>query len=129
MQQVRLVDENGGQLGVKPINEALEYAHGKDLDLVEVAAQAAAALGRPSIPSSAAAPAGMISPAWGNESVAATGEGSKLGSGSARPDGSLLRRGNPPSSFLPPAAASRSLPALAGGRGNRSGGEDLRRYG
>ena len=38
--QVRLVDENGGQLGVKPIKEALEYAHGKDLDLVEVAAQA-----------------------------------------------------------------------------------------
>ena len=40
MQQVRLVDENGGQLGVKPIKEALDYAHGKDLDLVEVAAQA-----------------------------------------------------------------------------------------
>jgi translation initiation factor IF-3 len=38
--QVRLVDENGGQLGVKPIQEALDYAHGKDLDLVEVAAQA-----------------------------------------------------------------------------------------
>jgi translation initiation factor IF-3 len=38
--QVRLVDENGGQLGVKPLQEALEYAHGKDLDLVEVAAQA-----------------------------------------------------------------------------------------
>jgi len=37
---VRLVDENGGQLGVKPIKEALEYAHDKDLDLVEVAAQA-----------------------------------------------------------------------------------------
>jgi translation initiation factor IF-3 len=34
------VDENGGQLGVKPIKEALDYAHGKDLDLVEVAAQA-----------------------------------------------------------------------------------------
>jgi translation initiation factor IF-3 len=40
VQQVRLVDENGGQLGVKPIKDALEYAHGKDLDLVEVAAQA-----------------------------------------------------------------------------------------
>jgi len=40
VQQVRLVDENGGQLGVKPIQEALDYAHGKDLDLVEVAAQA-----------------------------------------------------------------------------------------
>ena len=38
--QVRLVDENGGQLGVKPLQEALDYAHGKDLDLVEVAAQA-----------------------------------------------------------------------------------------
>jgi translation initiation factor IF-3 len=38
--QVRLVDENGGQLGVKPIQEALDYAHGRDLDLVEVAAQA-----------------------------------------------------------------------------------------
>ena len=38
--QVRLVDENGGQLGVKPIKEALDYAHGKDLDLVEVAAAA-----------------------------------------------------------------------------------------
>jgi translation initiation factor IF-3 len=38
--QVRLVGEDGGQLGVKPIAEALEYAHGKDLDLVEVAAQA-----------------------------------------------------------------------------------------
>ena len=37
---MRLVDEDGGQLGVKPIAEALEYAHGKDLDLVEVAAQA-----------------------------------------------------------------------------------------
>jgi len=34
------VDEKGGQLGVKPIKEALEYAHEKDLDLVEVAAQA-----------------------------------------------------------------------------------------
>jgi len=37
---VRLVDEKGGQLGVKPIKEALDYAHSKDLDLVEVAAQA-----------------------------------------------------------------------------------------
>jgi translation initiation factor IF-3 len=39
-QQVRLVDENGEQLGVKTTAEALEYALGKDLDLVEVAAQA-----------------------------------------------------------------------------------------
>jgi translation initiation factor IF-3 len=38
--QVRLVGEDGSQLGVKPIKDALEYAHGKDLDLVEVAAQA-----------------------------------------------------------------------------------------
>ena len=38
--QVRLVGEDGGQLGVKPIGEALEYAYGKNLDLVEVAAQA-----------------------------------------------------------------------------------------
>ena len=37
---MRLVDENGEQMGVKPTAEALEYAHGKDLDLVEVAAQA-----------------------------------------------------------------------------------------
>ena len=44
--QVRLVDENGGQLGVKPIKEALDYAHGKDLDLVEVAAQAAPPVAR-----------------------------------------------------------------------------------
>jgi translation initiation factor IF-3 len=38
--QVRLVDENGAQMGVKPVAEALEYAYGKNLDLVEVAAQA-----------------------------------------------------------------------------------------
>ena len=38
--QVRLIDEDGTQLGIKPTREALEYAHSKDLDLVEVAAQA-----------------------------------------------------------------------------------------
>jgi translation initiation factor IF-3 len=38
--QVRLVDENGAQMGVKPVAEALDYAYGKNLDLVEVAAQA-----------------------------------------------------------------------------------------
>ena len=38
--QVRLVDEDGTQIGVKPTNEAREYAYGKNLDLVEVAAQA-----------------------------------------------------------------------------------------
>ena len=37
---MRLVDEKGAQLGVKPIAEALDYAFGKNLDLVEVAAQA-----------------------------------------------------------------------------------------
>jgi translation initiation factor IF-3 len=38
--QVRLIGENGEQLGIKPIREALEYAFSKNLDLVEVAAQA-----------------------------------------------------------------------------------------
>jgi len=37
---VRLVDENGEQLGIKTKDDALAYALGKDLDLVEVAAQA-----------------------------------------------------------------------------------------
>jgi translation initiation factor IF-3 len=37
---VRLVDENGGQVGIKPTKEALEYAFSKNLDLVEVAANA-----------------------------------------------------------------------------------------
>ncbi|MDH4176684.1 MAG: translation initiation factor IF-3 [Thermoleophilia bacterium] len=39
-QRVRLVDENGGQVGIKPTKEALEYAFSKNLDLVEVAANA-----------------------------------------------------------------------------------------
>ena len=38
--KVRLIDENGEQLGIKTRDEALAYAVGKDLDLVEVAAQA-----------------------------------------------------------------------------------------
>ncbi|MBV8079632.1 MAG: translation initiation factor IF-3 [Actinobacteria bacterium] len=38
--RVRLIDENGGQLGVKQTDEAREYAYSKGLDLVEVAAQA-----------------------------------------------------------------------------------------
>ena len=38
--KVRLVDENGEQLGIKTADEAREYAWGKNLDLVEVAAQA-----------------------------------------------------------------------------------------
>jgi translation initiation factor IF-3 len=36
--EVRLIDENGEQLGIKPTPEALEYARERDLDLVEVAA-------------------------------------------------------------------------------------------
>jgi translation initiation factor IF-3 len=38
--RVRLIDENGGQLGIKTSDEARDYAYGKNLDLVEVAAQA-----------------------------------------------------------------------------------------
>src|SRR5437588_11038242 len=38
--QVRLIGENGEQLGIKPTPEALEYAFSRNLDLVEVAAQA-----------------------------------------------------------------------------------------
>ena len=37
---MRLIDEDGSQVGVKEIKEALDYAHSKDLDLVEVAGQA-----------------------------------------------------------------------------------------
>ena len=38
--RVRLVDETGAQLGIKNTEEAREYAYSKNLDLVEVAAQA-----------------------------------------------------------------------------------------
>jgi translation initiation factor IF-3 len=38
--RVRLVDDDGTQIGIKTRDEALEYAHGKDLDLVEVAPNA-----------------------------------------------------------------------------------------
>jgi translation initiation factor IF-3 len=38
--RVRLIDENGEQLGVKQTDEARDYAYAKGLDLVEVAAQA-----------------------------------------------------------------------------------------
>jgi translation initiation factor IF-3 len=38
--QVRLIGENSEQLGIKPTREALEYAYSKNLDLVEVAANA-----------------------------------------------------------------------------------------
>jgi translation initiation factor IF-3 len=37
---VRLIGENGEQLGIKTSDDAREYAYGKNLDLVEVAAQA-----------------------------------------------------------------------------------------
>ena len=38
--QVRLIDEDGAQLGIKPTSEAQRYAYDKGLDLVEVASQA-----------------------------------------------------------------------------------------
>jgi len=38
--RVRLIDEDGSQVGVKQTRDALEYAESKNLDLVEVAAQA-----------------------------------------------------------------------------------------
>ena len=38
--RVRLIDEDGSQVGVKQTSEALDYAFSKNLDLVEVAAQA-----------------------------------------------------------------------------------------
>ncbi len=37
---VRLIDENGAQVGVVPVEEALEMAESRGLDLVEVAADA-----------------------------------------------------------------------------------------
>ena len=40
MPRVRLIDEDGSQIGIKAIDDALQYAQDKDLDLVEVAAQA-----------------------------------------------------------------------------------------
>ena len=38
--RVRLIDEDGTQLGIKPTKDALAHAESKGLDLVEVAAQA-----------------------------------------------------------------------------------------
>jgi len=35
--EVRVVDEESGQLGIMPVEEALSIAQGKDMDLVEVA--------------------------------------------------------------------------------------------
>ncbi len=40
MPKVRLVDSDGSQVGIKTRDEALEYAFSKNLDLVEVAANA-----------------------------------------------------------------------------------------
>ena len=40
MPQVRLIGEDGSQVGVVPTEQALEYAQERDLDLVEVAAEA-----------------------------------------------------------------------------------------
>ena len=38
--QVRLVDEDGSQIGIKTTKDAIDYAFSKNLDLVEVASQA-----------------------------------------------------------------------------------------
>src|SRR5512132_461688 len=38
--EVRLIDEDGAQVGIKSTPDALDYAYGKNLDLVEVAPQA-----------------------------------------------------------------------------------------
>ena len=38
--QVRLVDADGSQIGIKRTDDALEYAYGKNLDLVEIAPNA-----------------------------------------------------------------------------------------
>jgi translation initiation factor IF-3 len=38
--RVRLIGEDGSQLGIKSVDDARDYAYGKNLDLVEVAAQA-----------------------------------------------------------------------------------------
>jgi translation initiation factor IF-3 len=38
--RVRLIDDDGAQLGIKTSDEARDYAYGKNLDLVEVAANA-----------------------------------------------------------------------------------------
>ena len=41
-----MIDEDGGQVGIKATNEALEYAYSKNLDLVEVAPQASPPVAR-----------------------------------------------------------------------------------
>ena len=40
MREVRLIGEDGEQVGVLPIDKALEYAQERDLDLVEISAEA-----------------------------------------------------------------------------------------
>jgi translation initiation factor IF-3 len=40
VREVRLIDEDGSQIGIKPTEEAQKYAWGKNLDLVEVAPDA-----------------------------------------------------------------------------------------
>ena len=40
VREVRLIGDDGNQIGVVPIEEALTYARERDLDLVEVAADA-----------------------------------------------------------------------------------------
>jgi translation initiation factor IF-3 len=40
IKEVRLIDENGEQVGVLPTDTALEMARDRDLDLVEVAPDA-----------------------------------------------------------------------------------------
>ncbi len=40
VKEVRLIGDDGNQIGVVPIDKALEYARERDLDLVEVAAEA-----------------------------------------------------------------------------------------
>ena len=38
--EVRMLDENGEQLGIMPLDEAKSYAYGRGLDLVMIAPQA-----------------------------------------------------------------------------------------
>lgn len=40
MREIRVIDEDGAQIGVMPPQQALEIARGKGLDLVEIAPQA-----------------------------------------------------------------------------------------
>ena len=40
MREIRVIDEDGAQIGIMPPQQALEIARGKGLDLVEIAPQA-----------------------------------------------------------------------------------------